>query len=88
MTPERDGNGPRPLDDEQIGEEPIRELADLRVDVTPGFLDRVRNRVERRVVTTQFLSLAWHVPAALLLEFLNMVFGAFGDGGRPEGDTE
>ena len=73
----RDG-GRRPPGNEDEEGRTIRELADLQVEVRSGFLRRVRRRIDRRMVTSQLLSASWHVPAAILLEFLGMIFGLFG----------
>jgi hypothetical protein len=58
--------------------EPIAALADLTRQPSPNFVSRVRRKVERRTVTGQFLSLAWHLPASVLMEVVKMIFESFG----------
>jgi hypothetical protein len=78
-----DENGIRP---NETGR-PIAELRELVVEVRPGFVGRVRRRIDRRVLTGQLLSLSWHVPAAIALEFLGMIFEMVGIGDSPKGGS-
>ena len=73
--------------DVELGE-PIAELADLHADVRPGFVGRVRRRIDRRELTGQLLGLTWSAPAAILLEFLGMVFELLGLGRAPRGGSK
>jgi hypothetical protein len=78
------GDGiPPDRDDVETGE-PIAALSGIEVAPSPGFLARLRNRIERRTVTSQVASFAWHVPVAVLYEFLSMVFAFVG----PQGDRK
>lgn len=54
--------------------EPVTELRELSLAVDDRFGRRVRGRIERRVLTGEFLGLAWAAPSMLLLELLRMPF--------------
>ena len=60
-------------------DEPLAELRELEVEPRPGFLERVRHRVDRRVLGVHALRFAWLAPALVLLEYLGvaltMLFG-------------
>ena len=56
-------------------DEPIVELRELSVETSDGFTNRLRRRIERKEVTNHFLWALWHLPATVLLEFLNIAFG-------------
>ena len=78
MTPD----SPPPSDhDEDLGE-PISELQDLPLPVDDRFGRQVRNRIERRLVTTEFLDLAWTAPLMMFLEFLRIPLDVFGGNRR------
>jgi len=62
---------------------PITELQDLPVEVSQRFVQHVRGRIERRVVTADILDLVWTAPLMMLLEFLRIPFEAFGRDRRP-----
>jgi hypothetical protein len=57
--------------------EPVTELRELSLAVDDRFGRRVRGRIERRVLTGEFLGLAWAAPRMLLLELLQMPFELF-----------
>lgn len=65
---------------------PITELRDLERSPSSGFRSRVRRAIERRSVTSQFLSVTWHLPWVILLEFLSMIFEVLGHRSDGEGD--
>ena len=74
MTPDtRDPGGESPVDDGDMGE-PVVELRDLSLAVDARFGRRVRGKIERRVLTGEFLGLAWTAPMMMLLEFLRVPF--------------
>lgn len=80
--------GARPPDPEPPDTgEPIAELADLAHPASRSFFDRVRGRLQRRMVGGHFASLAWHGVAAVLLEFLKLIFGLLGQPDRSRGDS-
>jgi hypothetical protein len=88
LTDEPRGPGTGPPDDEDPDTgQPIEVLADLESPTRPGFMDRVRNRIERRSVTSQFLTFSWHLPKVVILEFLEMLFEMFSPPERPRGDS-
>lgn len=65
-----------PRDDIDTGR-PIAALRDLVPEETPGFFDRLRKKIDRRIVTHEFVSLGWDVPRLVLKEFLEFVFQWF-----------
>jgi hypothetical protein len=66
-------------------DEPIAELRELGVETSDDFTSRLRRRLERKEVANHFLWALWHLPATVLLEFLDIAFGLVnsnrGDGG-------
>ena len=62
--------------EEEVGR-PIAEIAELQQEVQPGFLVRLRRRIERRSLTSQFLGFSWHFPKLILIELLEIVFSLF-----------
>jgi hypothetical protein len=64
------------VDDGETGE-PVAELRDLSLAVDERFGRRLRGRIERRVLTGEFLGLAWTAPMLMLLEFLRAPFESF-----------
>jgi hypothetical protein len=64
------------VDDGEMGE-PVAELRDLSLEVDERFSRRLRGRIERRVLTGEFLGLAWTAPMLMLLEFLRAPFESF-----------
>ena len=57
---------------------PIPELAELRHPPSSTFLERVHNRISRRVLGKNVAQYFWHVPLIVMLEFLEMIFQAAG----------
>jgi hypothetical protein len=80
MTPE-DGITPQggPPGDEADTGAPIVELRDLSLAVGDRFGRHVQGRIERRVLTGEFLGLAWTAPVMMLLEFLRAPFELLGE---------
>ncbi len=64
------GSGPQ---DDDVGE-PVIELRDLSLAVDERFGRRVRGRIDRRVLTGEFVGLAWTAPILVVLEFLRVPF--------------
>jgi hypothetical protein len=68
--------------------EPIAALSGLRHEARPGFLDRVRLKIQRRHFASHVVDFAWSGPALVLVQFLEMIFSAFSKkaegGGGPD----
>jgi len=79
VTPEDASASGAPHDDDGEAGEPIAELRDLSVAVEERFGQRVRGKIERRVLTGEFLGLAWAAPWMMLLEFLRAPFELLGE---------
>jgi hypothetical protein len=60
--------------DQETGE-PVELLREIQDDVSPEFLRRVRDSIERRRSTAQVVSFSWNLPAAAFWELLRF----FGD---------
>ncbi|MCP3981399.1 MAG: hypothetical protein GY716_19035 [bacterium] len=82
MAPDDQDDGLPP--DEGGHDEPIAQLRDLGVEPSAEFADRLRRRIQRRESSNHALWFSWHMPAAVALAFLDMVFALFG-GGRDDG---
>jgi len=68
-------NNPTPANpDEEI---PVAALNDFEEDVSSEFVPRLRRRLHRRVFSGQVASFSYNVPAMLLREFLQLIFGLF-----------
>ena len=63
-------------EDADLGE-PVTELREVSLRLGDQFSARVRGRVERRVLTGEFLELIWTAPLTMLLEFLRWPFELF-----------
>lgn len=61
---------------------PIAALRDLEEDTSERFLASVHNRVDRRVVTGQFVQLFGTNVFAALLEYVTSLFQAIGGSDR------
>jgi len=85
--PRDPGAGPPGNDEEVDTGQPIGMLSDLEHPARPGFMGRVRNRIERRSLTGQFATFSWYLPKVVLLEFVEMLFAFFGPSQRPKGDS-
>lgn len=77
MTPPGDETTSEPPDDD-LGE-PVAELRDVALPLTDRFTERVRGRIERRVLTGDILELFWSAPLTMLLEFLRWPFDSVRD---------
>lgn len=76
-----------PGDPEGMGE-PIRELRELEVDVSSGFLSRVLRGLRRRSLVSHLGTMIWTGGAQALLEFLGLVFSLLNPGKPPEGESD
>lgn len=65
---------PEPTPDTDV---PLEELQDLTVPVDEAFADRVHRRIERRVLTTDLVELAWAGPVEALLALVRAPFEWF-----------
>jgi len=65
-----------PRDDIDTGH-PIKALRDLAPEETPGFFDRLRAKIDRKIMTNEFVSLGWDVPRLVLKEFMEFLFQWF-----------
>jgi hypothetical protein len=65
---------------------PVRGLGELEIEPSAGFLHRLRNKIERRSATSQFLSVTWYLPKLVLLEFVTIVFYFLRPADDGEGD--
>ena len=63
-----DGNG-LPPGDPDLGA-PVAELRDLSLPLGSAFPDKVRGRIERRLLAGELIGLVWAAPLAVLLELL------------------
>lgn len=75
--------GPTEEDDE-LGP-PIAPLAGLDQEPSEAFMGRVRGSIRRRQLAGEAAELSWTGMGAVLLEYLELVFGALRTG---EGDRE
>lgn len=48
--------------------EPIGVLAGFEHGTSPGFLTRIRRKIQRRTTAAQVASFSWNVPTLVLLE--------------------
>ena len=87
MSGETGNGGFVPPDDRDVDPgQPVRSLSELEVQPSAGFLDRLRNKIDRRSVTSQFLSVTWYLPKLVLLEFVTIVFYFLRPADDGEGD--
>lgn len=63
MTP----NDPQELDT------PLPELRNFDADVSPQFLHRVHNKIERRRTTGQLVTFFWQLPQTLFTELASFL---------------
>lgn len=63
---------------------PVSELRDVAWPVDARFPVRVRNRIERRVLTGSLLELFWTAPLTMLLEFVRWPMERITAGRRQE----
>lgn len=74
MTPDAAVPGGESTSEDPDMGDPLVELQDLSLAVDDRFGRRVRGRIERRVLTAEFLGLAWMAPITMLFEFLRLPF--------------
>lgn len=74
MTPPDNNSDSASNADDEI---PVAALNDFEEDVSSDFVPRLRRRLHRRVFSGQVASFSYNVPAMLLLEFLQLIFGFF-----------
>ena len=65
---EQSENPEMPQDKEIDPGEPIAALAGFEGNTSPGFMMRVRRKIQRRTTTAQVASFTWNVPSIVLLE--------------------
>jgi hypothetical protein len=70
------------VDDDDMGE-PVVELRDLSLSADDRFGRRVRGKIERRILTGEFIVLAWTAPMMMLLELLRVPFELLAGRKRP-----
>jgi len=68
--------------------EPIAELRELRDEPPSGFVARLLDRLRRRDLSRQLTTLGWTGFAAVLVEFLKLMFSMFETSPRDEGGPE
>jgi hypothetical protein len=68
--------------DDDMGE-PVVELRDLSLSADDRFGRRVRGKIERRILTGEFIVLAWTAPMMMLLELLRVPFELLAGRKRP-----
>ncbi len=73
MTPDDRSNDTAIPSDDDLGA-PVTELRDLSFPLDARFSDKVRGRIERRLLARELLDLAWSGPLAVVLEFLKAPF--------------
>ena len=78
----RDGDRPP---EEFERDEPVAEIRELALAPSAGFADRLRRRIERQETSNHALWFSWHLPGAVLIAFLDMVFSLFGISPRDGG---
>jgi hypothetical protein len=76
VNPGDDADSLGAAEDADLGE-PVTELREVSLRLGDQFAARVRGRVERRVLTGEFLELIWTAPLTMLLEFLRWPFELF-----------
>jgi hypothetical protein len=74
MSDENDGPVPTPPGGrEDDDDEPIRELRDLERETSPGFLGRIRRKIQRRTAVSHVATFSWQVPKVVLFELIGML---------------
>jgi hypothetical protein len=53
---------------------PVEPLQDFALADDERFVDRVGRRIERRLLSNELLTVAWHAPLATALELLRVPF--------------
>lgn len=75
MTNELPPGGIGAGNEDDLGQ-PVGELMDLALPLGVNFPDKVRRRIERRLLTAELIDLAWTAPLAVLVELLRAPFEA------------
>jgi len=55
--------------------EPITALRTLAEEPAVGFLARIRNAIQRRLLVSHLMDLSWFAPVLVALEYLKVIFG-------------
>lgn len=76
MTPGDDAESPGAAEEADLGQ-PVTDLRDVSLRLRDEFASRLRGRIERRVLTGEFLELIWTAPLKMLLEFVRWPFDLF-----------
>ncbi len=58
--------------------EPITALRTLEEPASDSFMGSLHNRIQRRLLVADVGRLTWTGPIAVVVEFLNMIFGLIG----------
>jgi len=82
VSPDSSEPGLHTPDEAELGP-PVEELRDLAWTLGAGFTDRVRGRIERRLLAGELLDFAWTAPLMLLLELLPAPFETLSGRRRP-----
>ena len=53
---------------------PVEPLQDFALPDDEAFVGRVGRRIERRLLSNELLTFAWHAPVAAALEWLTLPF--------------
>ncbi len=53
--------------------EPIRGLTEQESETSPDFISKVRRKIYRRTVASQFASYSWHLPGVILMELAGLL---------------
>ena len=76
MNDENQTRGPTGDRESETGE-PVSILGELDQEPSSGFMERIRHRIERRLLSSHVLSLTWHVPGIVIRELLELIFTFF-----------
>jgi hypothetical protein len=71
-------------EDEEAGE-PLTLLRDLEEPASDQFSDRLRHRIQRRLLIADTGRLAWAGPLLVVIEILSMLFELIGVAGPDNG---
>jgi hypothetical protein len=74
-------------EDPDLGE-PVRALALLRHEPTPGLVGRIRRSIQRRMFASQVVDLSWSGPRHVFAEFLGLIFALFGKRSARSGEEK
>lgn len=65
--------------------QPIEILLEQEREPSTEFMTRVRNKIRRRTLTSQFASYSWHLPKVILLEMFALFGHLLSASGRRKG---